>query len=116
MANTEFLLGLNRDDVDKLSTSDLRATFTESGLYGIHESVATIPVSSPEVVGKSGTLTILDKAIAALIAAYGDRGGHVVASYGNSVEIKIFAADDTLKSSLKYAIERAHESAGAFND
>lgn len=116
MANEEYLRTFEPGDVKNLSTDELRVAVVKGELYSQRETIATLPISAAEVVSKPGTLTVLDKAIAALIACYAGREPEVKTSYRGTVEITVWQTDDSIRDALRYQVERAHEAAGAFND
>lgn len=116
--NSEYLLTLDPSGIAAMNTAELRAAAIAADLpeYSRTESVATLPVSAAEIVGKPGTLTrVLDKAITALLGAYSAREPSVKASYRGTVEIKVWSTDDTVRENLRYQCERAHELVGSFN-
>lgn len=115
MANNEYLLTLDREEIAKFSTAQLREAAIKGDLYNQRETIATLPISTPEIVGKSGTLTVLDKAITTLLAAYVSREPIVETTYSGAIEIKVWQTDETVRQNLKYYTERAHEAAGSFN-
>lgn len=115
MANNDYLVTLDRDALADYSTAQLREAAIKGDLYSQRETIATLPISTPEIVGKSGTLTVLDKAITTLLAAYAGREPIVETTYSGAVEIKVWQVDETIRQNLRYYTERAHEAAGSFN-
>lgn len=105
------LLDFSADEIAEMDTSALRELAEDVSLYSRTTEVAEFRLT-PELLSHSGALTIVDKLITALLAAYRATGRDPkVQTTSYSITVRIWAEDADIRNSLAYQRRTAVEDA-----
>jgi hypothetical protein len=101
---TDFnLTTVTEDEIAALDTTALRTLATKAlRSYDLRTTVASIALRS-EVIEHAGALTVVDKLVQVLKAAYKGQDAQLHRQYGGSVEVTVWNEDEQLRGSLNYA-------------
>jgi len=103
MTDEKFdLTQLTEENIDSATTLNLRGWAEAAKLsdWNVRVSVATLTLDS-DAVSTPGLMTAIDALVQKLLKAYAARGARVKKSYGDSLEVQVYAEDVSLRHALK---------------
>lgn len=103
------LWALTNDEIDAMGPVELRAA-AEKHLsdYSRYRIVASFDLTV-ETLATPGALSAVDNLLAVLRKAHAEHDPVVHKRYGDSIELRVWASDETLRSSLRYQRRQAEK-------